>query len=397
MDDFYKPARYKGAWGGRGSGKSHGFADMTVEVHVADPNTKTVCVREIQKSLKMSSKALIESKIQTLGVGHLFEVQNDCIKRKDGDGIIIFQGLQDHTADSIKSLEGFDRAWCEEAQSLSHASLKKLRPTIRKPGSELWFTWNPENETDPVDDLLRGENLPEDAIVKRVNYIDNPWFPDVLEQERLFDLKRDPDLYQHVWEGEYLVISKATVFKNWEVREFDAPDDANFKFGLDFGESVDPTVLVRCYQIGRRLFIDYEAYATELPLIDTPELLYTIPESDRWPIVADSSRPGMINHLRDHGFPKIMGAVKGKDSVVEGVEFLRGLDIVVHPRCVNTINELKRYRYKVDPKTDQILPIFEDKFNHVIDSLRYAMEATRRTSKVQEPEEIVDVGIASHW
>jgi len=345
----------------------------------------------------MSSKALIEQKIQDHGVGRLFEVQDSCIKSKNGEGIIIFQGLQSHTADSIKSLEGFDRAFVEEAQSISFDSLKKLRPTIRKPGSELLFCWNPENADDPIDTLLRGDNPPPDSVVRRVNYMDNPWFPDVLDQEREYDLKRDPDLYGHIWEGEYLVISKATVFKNWEVREFDAPDDANFKFGLDFGESVDPTVLVRCYQIGRRLFIDYEAYATELPLIDTPELLYTIPESDRWPIVADSSRPGMINHLRDHGFPKIMGAVKGKDSVVEGVEFLRGLDIVVHPRCVNTINELKRYRYKVDPKTDQILPIFEDKFNHVIDSLRYAMEATRRTSKVQEPEEIVDVGIASHW
>lgn len=370
---------------------------MLLMKHIEDPNTKSVCVREVQKSLKMSSKALIEDKIQTMGVGHLFEVQNDRILNKGGVGMIIFQGLQDHTADSIKSLEGFDRAWVEEAQSISHSSLKKLRPTIRKENSEIWATWNPENATDPIDELLRGEVPPENSIVKQVNWKDNPWLPDVLNEERLFDLERDPDLYRHVWEGEYLVISKATVFKNWKVEEFEAPKDATLRFGLDFGESVDPTVLVRCYQEGRKLFIDYEAQAHELPIIDTPDLLLTVPESERWNIVADSSRPAMINHLRAHGFPKVMGAVKGKDSIVEGVEFLRSLDIVVHPRCVNTINELKRYRYKVDPKTDQILPIFEDKFNHVIDALRYSLEAVRRTGKAQEVPEVQDVGIVSHW
>lgn len=392
-----KPARYKGAYGGRGSGKSHGFATMLLMKHIEDPDTKSVCVREVQKSLKMSSKALIEDKIESMGVGHLFDVQNDRILRRGGTGLIIFQGLQDHTADSIKSLEGFDRAWIEESQSISHSSLKKLRPTIRKPGSEIWATWNPENATDPIDELLRGEHTPESSIVKQVNYKDNPWLPDVLEEERIFDLERDPDLYRHVWEGEYLVISKATVFKNWAVEEFEAPPDAILRFGLDFGESVDPTVLVRCFQIGRKLYIDHEAYAHELPLIDTPDLLLTIPESEKWTIVADSSRPGMINHLRDHGFPKVMGAVKGKDSVVEGVEFLRGLDIIVHPRCVQTIGELKRYRYKVDPKTDQILPIFEDKFNHVIDALRYSLESVRRTGKAVEPEVVEDIGIEAYW
>ena len=180
---FLKPSRYKGAHGGRGSGKSHAFAEMVIESHVIDPKRRTVCVREIQKSLSQSVKRLLELKIERLGVEDYFEVQEFQIKSRHGDGLIIFQGMQNHTSDSIKSLEGYDCAWVEEAQSLSQRSLDLLRPTIRKPESELWFTWNPSKDTDPIDLLLRGENPPPDAIVQEVNYRDNPWFPDVLRAE----------------------------------------------------------------------------------------------------------------------------------------------------------------------------------------------------------------------
>ena len=120
-----------------------------------------------------------------------------------GDGIITFQGMQDHTADSIKSLEGFKRAWVEEAQTLSTTSLALLRPTIRAPGSELWFSWNPRRKTDPVDKMLRGTELPTGAIVVRANWLDNPWLPAELEQERQDCLRTDPDQYRHIWEGDY--------------------------------------------------------------------------------------------------------------------------------------------------------------------------------------------------
>lgn len=195
------PARYKGAYGGRGSGKSHFFAELDVEEHVRIPGLRTVCVREILKSLKQSAKLLIEDKIQSLGVGKLFDIQKDRIITP-GNGLIIFEGMQDHNAESIKSLEGFDRCWVEEAQSLSERSLALLRPTIRKDKSEIWFSWNPRRKTDAVDQFLRTKQPP-DTILCKANWKDNPWFPEVLEQERQTDLKLYPDRYDHIWEGDY--------------------------------------------------------------------------------------------------------------------------------------------------------------------------------------------------
>lgn len=200
-----KPSRYKGAWGGRGSGKSHFFAELLVEEAILRPGLRVVCIREVQKSLKESAKRLIEDKIAQHGVGAGFEVLNDQIKTPGG-GLIIFQGMQDHTAESIKSLEGFDVAWVEEAQSLSARSLQMLRPTIRKEGSELWFSWNPRRKTDPVDAMLRGAEVPTGAIVVQANWSDNPWFPAVLEQERQDCLRADPDQYGHVWNGDYVTV-----------------------------------------------------------------------------------------------------------------------------------------------------------------------------------------------
>ena len=392
-----KPARYKGAYGGRGSGKSHAFAEAMIEAHVMDPNRSSVCVREVQKSLSQSVKRLLEAKIEALGVGYYFEVQEAAIKSRRGDGRIIFQGMQNHTADSIKSLEGYDCAWVEEAQSLSQRSLDLLRPTIRKPGSELWFTWNPSQSTDPVDVLLRGENPPPDARVIAVNHGENPWFPDVLRAELEYDRRRDPDKYRHVWEGEYLRNSERRVFRNWRVEEFEAPKDAVLRFGADWGFATDPTVLVRCYVEGRSLYVDHEAYAVGCEIVDTPSLFLTVPDSERWPIVADSARPETISHMRRNGFPKIMAAVKGPRSLEEGVEWLKSHDIVVHPRCRHLIDELTLYSFKADPLTGAVLPVLEDKDNHVIDALRYACEGARRTQMNRTPPAIHAPPMASGW
>lgn len=380
------PSRYKGAHGGRGSGKSHFFAELMIEAHIINPNSNSVCVREIQKSLNQSVKRLLENKIEELNAGAYFEVQEAQIKSKKGSGRIIFQGMQNHTADSIKSLEGYDRAWVEEAQSLSQTSLDLLRPTIRKPGSELWFSWNPRSNTDPVDSLLRGDTPPPGSHVVQVNYLDNPWLPDVLRQEMEYDKRRDPDKYAHIWLGEYQRNSEARVFKNWRIEEFEAPRDAVHRLGADWGFAVDPTVLVRCHIIGRTLYIDHEAYRIGCEILDTPDLFMTVPESEKWPLVADSARPETISHMMRHGFPKIMPAVKGPRSVEEGIEWLKSYDIVVHPRCTHTIDELTLYSYKTDPATGAILPILEDKKNHVIDALRYACEGVRRASKMDKPK-----------
>lgn len=201
------PRRYKGAHGGRGSGKSHFFAEMLVEDHIRFPGLRSVCVREVQKSLRDSSKRLIEDKIAALGVGKLFEVQDKVIKCPGG-GEMLFQGLQDHTAESIKSLEGMDRAWVEEAQTISDKSWRMLRPTIRKDGSEIWASWNARLKSDAVDKFFRGPQAADDPdiICVKANWRDNPWFPAELEKDRLRDLKNDPDAYPHVWEGDYVAI-----------------------------------------------------------------------------------------------------------------------------------------------------------------------------------------------
>lgn len=207
FEPLLAPARYKGAHGGRGSGKSHFFAGLLVEECLASRGTLAVAIREVQKSLKESAKRLIESKMADFGVGEAdgFRAYEDRIKTP-GDGLVLFQGMQDHTAESIKSLEGFRIAWVEEAQTLSARSLELLRPTIRADGSEIWFSWNPRRKTDPVDAMLRGDALPTGAAVVQANWSHNPWFPSVLEQERRDCLRDNPWQYEHIWEGAYAAI-----------------------------------------------------------------------------------------------------------------------------------------------------------------------------------------------
>lgn len=344
----------------------------------------SVCLRETLKSLEFSVKKLLEHKIQYMNAGAYFEVQDRRILTKNG-GVIIFEGMQNHTADSIKSLEGFDRAWFEEAQNASDKSLTMLRPTIRKPGSQLWFSWNPSKPTDPIDALLRAEP-PKDSIVVEANYTDNPWLPDELIEELNYDQRRDPDKFAHIWLGQYQRNSEARVFRNWKVEEFERPEGTVFRLGADWGFSVDPSVLVRSSIEGNRIYIDYEAYAIGCEIVNLPELFMSIPEAEKWPIVADSARPETISHMQKHGFPKIRAAIKGPKSLEEGIEFLKSYDLIVHPRCVHTINELTMYSYKIDDLTSEILPILLDKHNHVIDAVRYACEGARRIIKKEKAE-----------
>ena len=376
FEPLLAPSRYKGAYGGRGSGKSHFFAELAVETAIRS-KADIVCIREIQKTLAQSAKKLIELKIEQLGVSDHFRVLQSHIEAKNG-GVIQFQGMQNHTADSIKSLEGFDVAWVEEAQNLSQRSLDLLRPTIRKPDSELWFGWNPELPTDPVDAFLRGENPPPGAVVVRANYQDNPWLPEVLRTELEYDQKRDPDKYAHIWKGEYQKHSEARVFKNWKIEEFELPAGSTFRMGADWGYSIDPSCLVRCSLAENRLYIDHEAYMVGCEITQLPDLFDRVPDSRKWFITADSARPETISYMQKHGFPKINHAAKGKGSVEEGIAFLQSFDIIVHPRCKHMIDELTMYQYKRDPLTDEILPLLEDKNNHLIDALRYACEGVRK-------------------
>lgn len=382
------PARYKGAHGGRGSGKSQFFADMWLDENIGQ-KLDFVCLRETLKSLEFSVKKLLESKIQRYNAGAYFDVQDRRILSRHG-GVTIFEGMQNHTSESIKSLEGFDRAWFEEAQNASDKSLTLLRPTIRKAGSELWFGWNPSKATDPIDALLRGETPPPGAIVVQANYMDNPWLPEELRVEMEYDKRRDPDKYAHVWLGEYQRNSEARVFKNWVIEEFERPSGTVHRLGADWGFSVDPSVLVRCDIEGNRLYVDYEAYMVGCEIVNLPELFMSVPEAEKWPMTADSARPETISHMRRNGFPKINAAIKGAKSLDEGVQFLQSFDIVVHPRCTHLIDELTLYSYKTDPLTGQVIPVLEDKNNHVIDALRYACEGARRAGRAQ-PAAVVSV------
>lgn len=376
------PHRYIGAYGGRGSGKTHYFGERWLRENVAE-KLDFVCLRETLKSLEFSVRKLLVDKISAYNAGAYFEVQDRRIMSSHG-GVTIFEGMQNHTADSIKSLEGFDRGWFAEAQAASDKSLTLLRPTIRgKPGrpkSQLWFDWNPENATDPIDVLLRGESPPPDSAVVRVNYDQNPKFPDDLREEMEYDKRRDPDKFAWVWRGEYKKLSEARVFKNWRVEEFDLDPAWILRQGADWGFSVDPSVLVQCAIVGRTLYVAHEAYRVGCDIDFLPELFRTVPDAERWPTTADSSRPETISYMQRHGFPKMLAAVKGARSLEEGVEFLKSFDIVVHPRCIHTIDELTAYSFEIDPLTAQVLPKLADKDNHVIDSLRYACEGARRAA-----------------
>ncbi|MEK6418433.1 MAG: PBSX family phage terminase large subunit [Burkholderia gladioli] len=375
------PARYKAAHGGRGSGKSHFFGELWLEENVSD-KYDFVCVRETLKSLEFSVKKLLESKIVAFNAGDYFDVQDRRILTRNG-GTTIFEGMQNHTAESIKSLEGFDRAWFTEAQNATEKSLTILRPTIRKPGSQIWADWNPSKPTDPIDALMRGAEPPPGSIVVEANFMDNPWLPDELRVEMEYDKRRDPDKYAHVWLGTYQQRSEARVFKNWSIEEFERPAGTIFRLGADWGFASDPSVLIRCDIDGNRLYVDHEAYQVGCEIVNLPELFMGVPDAEKWPITADSARPETISHMQQHGFPKIRAAIKGARSLEEGVEFLKSFDIVVHPRCVHLVDELTLYKYKEDPLTGAVLPILEDKHNHVIDALRYACEGARRAARAK--------------
>lgn len=385
-----QPGRYFGAHGGRSSAKSNYFAGRWLRRSVGG-KFDCVCLREVQRSLEFSVKKLLEATIARHNAGAYFEVQDRKINATTG-GVTIFEGLQNHTADSLKSLEDFDAAWAEEAHSLSDRSLTVLRPTLRSAGSELWFSWNPDLPTDPIDVLLRGQSIPPRAHVVKVSYLDNPWLPAESLEELEYDKRRDPDKFAHVWRGEYRKNSEARVFKNWKVEEFEIAPEWILRQGADWGFAVDPSVLVQGAIVGRKLYVAHEAYRVGCEIDFLPDLFRTVPESERWPTIADSARPETISHMQRHGFPKMLAAIKGARSLEEGVEFLQSFDIVVHPRCVHTIDELTAYSYEIDPLTSLVLPKLADKDNHVIDALRYACEGARRAAKVQRKSLPVDTG-----
>lgn len=404
-----QPVRHRVLYGGRGGAKSWTIAHKLVERARRAPE-QILCAREFQNSIRDSSKKLIEDTIRRYGLQSFFTSTGDDIRGRNGSRFV-FLGLNGREA-ALKSLEGFTLCWVEEATTVSQASIEALIPTIRSPRSELWWSFNPRYPTDPVDQLFRSDTPPPGSIVLQVQWRDNPWFPDVLARDMDYDRVRDPQKHAHIWEGGYIERSDAQVFTEWMVRPFVTPGDAILHFGADWGFSRDPTVLVRCFigrwegapgtsaviadQKGSCLFVDHEVLEIGTPLDDLPALFAGsdvrekprwanprgrrgIPGADSWSITADSSRPETIAYLQDRGF-RIKPAVKGSHSVEEGITFLQGYSIVVHPRCRHTADELVSYRWKIDRLTGTVLPVLVDKDNHVIDALRYGLEGVRHVS-----------------
>jgi len=379
------PVRYRAVFGGRGSAKSHSFVAALL-LKARKNRLRILCAREIQKSIKDSVKRLIDDKINDFGLADFYDSTDTEIRGKNGS-LFLFHGLRTNP-ESVKSAEGIDIAAIFEADRVSQRSLELLIPTVRKEGSEIWAEWNPNLPTDPIDAMFRGNEKPPGSIVRSVNYDQNPFFPEVLLRDLEYDRKRDPEKYSHIWLGGYQQHSEARVFKNWVIEEFDRPKGTIYRLGADWGYAIDPSVLVRCSIEGNRLYVDYEAHMIGCEIVNLPDLFRVVPESDKWFITADSSRPETISYLQQHGFPKIVGAQKGAKSVEEGVNFLQSFDIVVHPRCKHVIDELTLYRYKQDPLTGQVLPLLEDKNNHCIDALRYACEGVRKARPAGKPKPI---------
>ncbi len=378
------PVRYRAAYGGRGSAKSHSFCQSLVAKAAAKP-LRIGCYREIQRSIKDSVKRLLDDKIAATPEHKAFFDSTDTEIRGKNGSLLIFNGLRSNP-DAVKSTEGLDIAAVFEANKVSQRSWDLLIPTVRSPGSEIWAEWNPEFPTDPVDVMFRSETgPPPGALVRRVNWNDNPFFPDVLRQEMEYAKARDPEKYAHIWLGEYQRHSESRVFRNWTVEEFERPEGSVFRLGADWGYAVDPSVCIRCSIEGNRLYVDHEAYMIGCEIMQLPELFMRVPESTKWFMTADSARPETISHMQTHGFPKIQAAIKGARSLEEGVAFLQSFDIIVHPRCKHVIDELTLYSYKTDPLTEQILPLLEDKHNHCIDALRYACEGARRAGANKLP------------
>jgi hypothetical protein len=274
-----EPARYKGAVGGRSRGASHFFAGLAVEEMVCDPDLRFVCIREIQRALRYSAKSLVESKIREMGVGHLFDILTTEIRRKGGTGVMIFEGMQDHTADSLKSLEGFTRAWVEEAHTLSEKSLRLLRPTIRGsedgPPTEMWFSWNRESPEDPVDEFFRKRQDQSNVVLCEATYLDNPFLPPEMMQEAEDDRLADPDIYEHVWGGGYFLGGSGRVYKKFLNKPYpignvdESVEDLGGELlvGMDF--NVNPmTAVVGCRAVDEYHVLD----ALEIQTSDTGEM-----------------------------------------------------------------------------------------------------------------------------
>ena len=371
---LFRRSRYKNFHGGRGSGKSVNVARALI-LHAYQEKKRILCCREIQNTIRDSVHKLIADQIEIMGLSPWFEVTQSAIRGLNGSEFI-FKGLR-FDPQGIKSTEGVDLCWIEEAQTVSENSWSILIPTIRKEGSEIWLTWNPLEENSPTYQRFI-ENPPPDCISVEVNYYDNPYFPDVLRQEMEWMKQKDFAAYEHVWLGKPLTITDAVIFKgHYTVEAF--PDDLWKKadrlfYGADFGFANDPSTLVRCFIHDRKLYIDHEAYGVGIEINELPAFYDSVPDSRKWQIWGDSARPETISYLKKQAGFRIDSADKWQGSIEDGIAYLKSFDqIVIHSRCRHMAEEARLYRYKTDKQTNEILPVIEDSNNHLWDAVRYSL------------------------
>lgn len=374
--ELWRPHRYKVFYGGRGSGKSWAIAEALIVM--ADMcKLRILCCREIQKSIKDSSYQLLKDTALRLGIANRFVFLETEIRHKKTGSKFIFTGLL-RNEQTIKSKEGIDICWCEEAQTISETSWETLIPTIRKDESEIWLSFNPLNADDPTT-VRFVENPPPEAYVRKVNFDENPYFTEALRREMEWDRKNDFEKYLHIWEGYPRTFSDAQIFRGkFTVEPFEeslAEQADRLFYGADFGFAQDPSTLIRFFMLDRKLYIDYEAYGVGVEIDELPQLYRSVPGADKWPIKADSARPETISYLRNRCGFNISAAEKWQGSIEDGIAYLRSFDqIVIHPRCKHTADEFRLYSYKTDKTTNEVLPIILDKNNHCIDPIRYGLD-----------------------
>lgn len=369
--------RYRCAWGGRGSGKSHGFALMAAVWGFVEP-LRVLCTRELQVSIKESFHAELKAAIAAhRWLEAHYDVGVDYLRGANGTEFL-FRGLRNNVS-AVKSMAKVDLTIVEEAEDVPEASWVALEPTVfRQPRAEVWVVWNPRLEGSPVDKRFR-QQPPAGARVACVNWSDNPFMPPELDALRLRDQERmDPATYAHIWEGAYLVNSDAQVLAGKvRVADFEAggPGWDGPYHGLDFGFAQDPTAAVRSWVHDGRLWVDAEAGKAALEIDATARhLCARIDGIERYVVRADSARPESISYLQRHGLPRCIAVPKWPGSVEDGIAHLRSYaEIVIHPRCTETIRETRLWSYKVDRLTGDVLPDVADAHNHWMDALRYAL------------------------
>jgi phage terminase large subunit len=380
---LFRPSRYKIIRGGRGSGKSWAVA-RALNLLAAERKLRILCTREFQLSIAESCHELLSSQIGKMGLGHKFEILTQSIRGANGSEFL-FVGVGTNP-EKVMSMEGVDIVWCEQGERMSERSWQILIPTIRQPGSEIWVTFNPDEENDPT---YRRFVLspPPDSISLKIDWQMNPWFPVELARERSYLARVDPEAEAHVWGGECRRNASAQILRGkYIIEEFTPPkrdevaDEDMWQgpyHGADHGFANDPAVFARLWIDSKhhRLMIEYEAWALQCELDDLPALARTIPDIEKYVIRADPSRPETISHLASKGQLRIQAAEAWKGSVEDGIAFLRSFEqIVIHPRCTHHIEEFRLYSYKRDRLTGDVLPEVVDKHNHCIDTDRYALE-----------------------